>query len=44
MPVIFYVRIQSELAKTIPGAYEATNVRREVYEVLYPLKPERGPL
>jgi heme-degrading monooxygenase HmoA len=34
----------SELAKTIPTAYEATDVRREVYEVLYPLRPERGPL
>ena len=33
----------SELAKTIPTAYEATDVRREVYEVLYPLHPERGP-
>ncbi|MDH4107624.1 MAG: YdhR family protein [Gammaproteobacteria bacterium] len=34
----------SELAKTIPSAYEATDVRREVYEVLYPLYPERGPI
>ena len=34
----------TELAKTIPIAYEATDVRREVYEVLYPLKPEQGPL
>jgi hypothetical protein len=34
----------SELAKTIPTAYEATDVRREVYEVLYPLRSERGPL
>jgi hypothetical protein len=34
----------SELAKTIPTAYEATETRREVYEVLYPLRPERGPL
>jgi hypothetical protein len=34
----------SELAKSIPAAYEATDVRREVYEVLFPLKPERGPL
>ena len=33
----------SELAKTIPAAYEATDVRREVYEVLYPLWPDRGP-
>lgn len=34
----------SELARTIPSAYEATDVRREVYEVLYPLHPERGPI
>ena len=34
----------SELARTIPEAYEATDVRREVYEVLYPLRPELGPL
>lgn len=35
---------ETELAKTIPAAYEATDVRREVYEVLYPLRPEQGPL
>lgn len=34
----------TELAKTIPTAYEAVDVRREVYEVLYPLRPENGPL
>jgi len=34
---------ESELAKTIPTAYEATDTRREVYEVLFPLHPERGP-
>jgi hypothetical protein len=34
----------SELAKTIATAYEATDVRREVYEVLFPLYAERGPL
>jgi len=34
----------SELAKTILSAYEATEVRREVYEVMYPLHPERGPV
>lgn len=34
----------TELAKTIPSAYEATDVRREVYEVLYSLRPEKGPL
>jgi hypothetical protein len=32
-----------ELAQTIPSAYEAIDVRREVYEVLYPLWPDRGP-
>lgn len=35
---------ESELAKTIPDAYEAVDVRREVYDVLFPLRPERGPL
>lgn len=35
---------ESELAKTIPTAYEATDVRPEVYEVLFPLKPEIWPL
>jgi hypothetical protein len=34
---------ETELARTIPGAYEAIEVRREVFSVLYPLKPERGP-
>lgn len=34
----------SELAKTIPAAYEATDVRREVYEVMFPLHPDRGPI
>ncbi|MEJ2560070.1 MAG: YdhR family protein [Anaerolineae bacterium] len=35
---------ETELAKSIPAAYEATDIRREVYEVLFPLKPEIGPL
>jgi len=35
---------ESELAKTIPSAYEATDIKREVYEVLFSLKPEIGPL
>jgi hypothetical protein len=35
---------ETELARTIPSAYEATDVRREVYDVLYALCPERGPL
>ena len=34
---------ESELAQTIPRAYEAVDVRREVYDVLYPLWPDRGP-
>jgi putative monooxygenase ydhR len=34
---------ETELARTIPIAYEAVDVRREAYEVLYPLWPERGP-
>jgi hypothetical protein len=34
----------TELARTIPAAYEAIDVRREVYEVLFPLWPDRGPL
>lgn len=35
---------ETELAKTIPTAYQAVEIRREVYDVLYPLHPERGPL
>jgi Putative mono-oxygenase ydhR len=35
---------ETELAQTIPAAYEATELRREVYELLYPLRPDRGPL
>lgn len=35
---------ESELALTIPSAYEATDVRPESYEVLFPLKPEAGPV
>lgn len=35
---------ETELAKTIPEAYEAVEVRREVFDVLYPLRPERGPV
>ena len=35
---------ETELAKSIPSAYEATDTRREVYEVLFPLKPKIGPL
>jgi hypothetical protein len=35
---------ETELAKTIPTAYEAKEIRREVYEMLYPLYPDRGPI
>jgi hypothetical protein len=35
---------ETELAKTIPTAYEATEVRPEIYEFLYPLREDRGPL
>jgi hypothetical protein len=34
---------ESELAKTIPSAYETTEFRAEAYESLYALRPERGP-
>lgn len=34
---------ETELARSIPAAYEAVEVRREIYDVLYPLWPERGP-
>lgn len=34
---------ESELAKSIPTAYEVVEFRPEVYELLYPLRPERGP-
>ena len=34
---------ETDLARTIPEAYEAVDVRREIFEVLYPLWPERGP-
>ena len=34
---------ESELAQTIASAYEAVEVRPEVYSVLYPLRPDRGP-
>ena len=35
---------ETELAKTIPVAYEAKEVRPEVYEIMFPLHPERGPV
>lgn len=36
--------LESDLAKTIPTAYEAASVRKEVYDVMFPLRPERGPV
>jgi Putative mono-oxygenase ydhR len=35
---------ETELAKTIPTAYEAKEVRPEVYDVLFPLYLDRGPI
>lgn len=35
---------ESDLARSIPEAYEAVEVRTEVYDVLYSLRPERGPV
>jgi hypothetical protein len=35
---------ETELARTIPTAYEAVEIRPEVYDVLHSLRPERGPL
>lgn len=34
---------RSDLAKTIAAAYEAVEVRPEVYSVLFSLWPDRGP-
>lgn len=34
----------SELAKSIPTAYEATDVRPEVFDLMFSLRPERGPV
>lgn len=36
--------LESDLAKSIPAAYEARDVRREVFEVLFPLRPDQGPV
>lgn len=35
---------ESELAQTIPAAYEAVDVRPEVFDFLFPLHPDKGPL
>ena len=34
----------TELAKSIPDAYEATHVRPEVFEVLYTIRPKQVPV
>jgi len=34
---------ETELAETIPSAYEVVEFRAEVYDLLYSLRPERGP-
>jgi hypothetical protein len=34
---------ESELAKTISTAYEAVEFRAESFDLLYPLRPEKGP-
>jgi hypothetical protein len=34
---------ETELAKTIPTAYEVVEFRPEVYDFLYSLRPERDP-
>lgn len=36
--------VDSELARTIPSAYEVVDIRKEIYDVLFPLWPDRGPL
>jgi len=33
---------ETELARTIPTAYDVEQIKMEVYEVLYPLHPEGG--
>jgi hypothetical protein len=34
---------ESELARTISSAYEVVEFRAEAFDLLYPLRPERGP-
>ncbi len=34
---------ETELARTIPSAYEVIEFRPEVYDLLYALRPEKGP-
>ena len=35
---------ETELAKTIAAAYEVEEIRIEMYDMLYPLYPDRGPI
>ena len=35
---------ETELAQSIPTAYEVSEARMETYEVLYPLRADRGPV
>lgn len=35
---------ETELARTIPTAYDVAEIRMETYEVLYPLHADRGPI
>ena len=35
---------ETELALTIPTAYDVSDVRIEEYHVMFPLRPERGPV
>lgn len=34
---------ETDLARTIPEAYEVVEFRAEAYDLLYPLRPGRGP-
>lgn len=34
---------ETELARTIPAAYEVVEFRAEVFDLLYPLRPGKGP-
>ena len=35
---------ESDLAKTIPSAYEVSDIRVETYDILYPLRDNVGPV
>ncbi len=36
--------LDTDLAGTIPTAYEVEDVRMEEYHVMFPLRPDRGPV